>query len=182
MHQLLRAHLFCDPPRRMAISVHGTNEGEGFCKQEACGAPYVCATCNKCMPKFLLKGELFPSLCVFVTESLGMERQPWNTWTFLMKMKRLTALDVTFQIGNEVAELLVVFIRERRIQLRVRQCRGIDELLACCPAAAEPRRKQTCNRRVLVFWYNCVRFALSFRQTVDMLRRNHPAVTLAMLV
>ena len=29
----------------MAISVHGTNEGEGICKQEACGAPCVCATC-----------------------------------------------------------------------------------------------------------------------------------------
>ena len=45
MHQSRRAHLFCDPPRRMAISVHGTNEGGGFCKQEACGAPCVCATC-----------------------------------------------------------------------------------------------------------------------------------------
>ena len=42
MHQSRRAHLFCDPPRRMAM--HGT-EGGGFCKQEACGAPYVCATC-----------------------------------------------------------------------------------------------------------------------------------------
>ena len=36
-------------------------------------------------------------------------------------------LDVTFQIGNEGAELLVVFISERGFQLRVRQRRGIDQ-------------------------------------------------------
>ena len=37
--------------------------------------------------------------------------------------------------------------------------------------------RQESNRRgTLVFWHNCVRVALSFRQTVDMWRRNHPAV------
>ena len=61
-------------------------------------------------------------------------------------------LYATVQIGNEV-EVLVVFSRKRGFQLRVRQRRGIDELqlLACCPPAAEPPRKQTCNRRTLVF-------------------------------
>ena len=60
-------------------------------------------------------------------------------------------LYATVQIGNEVVEVLVVFSRKRGFQLRVRQRRGIDELLACCPPAAEPPRKQTCNRRTLVF-------------------------------
>ena len=49
IHQSRRAHFFCDPPRSMAISVQGTNEWGGFCKQEACGAPYVCATCRGCV-------------------------------------------------------------------------------------------------------------------------------------
>ena len=153
-------------------------------------------------------------------------------------------LNVTFQIGNEGVELLVVFIRERGFKLRVRQRRGIDELLACCPPAAEPPRKQTCNWtleaqwpigygvglrikrssvrirpwplrwvlgqgsllplsqgeaftlasisylailvkyilakkkkkkkncQTLVFWHNCVRVALSFRQTVHVTKKS----------
>ena len=63
-------------------------------------------------------------------------------------------------------ELLVVFIGRRGFQLRVRQRRGIEELLARCPPAAEPLRKQTYKRRTLVFWHNCVSVALSFCQTV----------------
>ena len=38
MHQSCRAHLFCDPPRRMATSVHGTSEKGRSCKQEACSS------------------------------------------------------------------------------------------------------------------------------------------------
>ena len=44
-------------------------------------------------------------------------------------------LYATVQIGNEVVEVLVVFSRKRGFQLHVRQRRGIDELLACCPPA-----------------------------------------------
>ena len=39
-------------------------------------------------------------------------------------------LYATVQIGNEVVEVLVVFSRKRGFQLRVRQRRGIDELVA----------------------------------------------------
>ena len=67
------------------------------------------------------------------------------------QFRRKGQLYATVQIGNEVVEVLVVFSRKRGFQLRVRQRRGIDELLACCPPAAEPPRKQTCNRRTLVF-------------------------------
>ena len=81
-------------------------------------------------------------------------------------------LYATVQIGNAVVEVLVVFSRKRGFQLRVRQRRGIDELLACCPPAAEPPRKQTCNRRTLVFWHNCVSVALSFRQTVHVTKKS----------
>ena len=28
-----------------------------------------------------------------VTEAIGMQRQPWSTWTSLKKMNRLTALE-----------------------------------------------------------------------------------------
>ena len=62
--------------------------------------------------------------------------KPACTWRFCLvsSQGRPALLDVTFQIGNEVVELLVVFICERGFQLRVRQRRGIDELLACCLA------------------------------------------------
>ena len=48
MNQSRRAYLFCDPPRHMAFSLQGTNEGGRICKQGACGDPCVCATLRGC--------------------------------------------------------------------------------------------------------------------------------------
>ena len=126
-----------------------------------------CSRCECPLGKFRVQSHHRRSSGRSTSRQIGMHMA-----VMPCQFTRKGQLYATVQIGNEVVEVLVVFSRKRGFQLRVRQRRGIDERLACCPPAAEPPRKQTCNRRTLVFWHNCVSVALSFRQTVHVTKKS----------
>ena len=105
-----------------------------------------CSRCECRLGKFRVQSHHRRSSGRSTSRQIGMHMA-----VLPCQFTRKGQLYATVQIGNEVVEVLVVFSRKRGFQLCVRQRRGIDELLACCPPAAEPPRKQTCNRRTLVF-------------------------------